>query len=279
MAGFTLIEMLAVLAIIGILGSLFLSALSSTKSRAYQTVCRNNMRQMGLGFLLYVDSNGDTFPVAGHGGNLAHQEWVCFAPLVVDNGIDRALNFQNDSAISPYVVRLTTNMLRCPSNRILKRIEESADVRKSLALKFDLATFTSYPFSYTLNAGKIVSGLDGQDYNPDRVGDFPVNRGMASYFDGRNYVPYFHASIRNPVQKIMLAEEQTWDEFSDKSPLRYWDDNWSWDPFRPTIGGAYYHDPLTLRHNGRSQVVLADGHVETVRPAFADNPEHADPTR
>jgi prepilin-type N-terminal cleavage/methylation domain-containing protein/prepilin-type processing-associated H-X9-DG protein len=57
--GFTLVELMVVIAIIAILAGLLLPVLSKAKSKAQETYCGNNLRQLLLGWTLYADENED----------------------------------------------------------------------------------------------------------------------------------------------------------------------------------------------------------------------------
>src|SRR6058998_3655894 len=57
--GFTLIELLVVIVIIAILASLLLPALSRAKARAQAIVCLNNLKQLQLGWIMYVEDHND----------------------------------------------------------------------------------------------------------------------------------------------------------------------------------------------------------------------------
>jgi prepilin-type N-terminal cleavage/methylation domain-containing protein len=52
--GFTLVELLVIVAIVAILASMLLAAIFRAKQAADNTVCRNNLRQQGIGLAMYV---------------------------------------------------------------------------------------------------------------------------------------------------------------------------------------------------------------------------------
>lgn len=64
-AGFTLVELLAVIAIVGILAAIIIPAVGSMRVRAKQAHSVNNLRQLGGAALLYASEHKGEYPEGG----------------------------------------------------------------------------------------------------------------------------------------------------------------------------------------------------------------------
>jgi prepilin-type N-terminal cleavage/methylation domain-containing protein/prepilin-type processing-associated H-X9-DG protein len=173
---FTLIELLVVIAIIAILAAMLLPALARAKQKAQQSQCLNNLKQLGLGFMLYVTDSNDIMPGWASGGSGWHQEdWIYYqgdpAHPLSESPVVKILGMVNP-----------TNLFRCPMD------PERA------------ARSSSYPGSYSLIS------YDGAVFGQVLT----VTGGLASPFDGNGiFQPFKLTSARNPATKVMLVEEPT----------------------------------------------------------------------
>ena len=112
--GFTLIELLVVIAIIAILAAMLLPALSQAREKARQAVCMSNLRQIALGFLMYIQENNESFPPctiygAGKDGTAWDYKWDAY---------DDPDSFTGDGYIGIYLAK-TINVYGCPSAKTL----------------------------------------------------------------------------------------------------------------------------------------------------------------
>jgi prepilin-type N-terminal cleavage/methylation domain-containing protein/prepilin-type processing-associated H-X9-DG protein len=125
---FTLIELLVVIAIIAILAAMLLPTLARAKQQAQCIKCVSNLKQLGVGWTMYIGENRDQLPINGNtgdqpGGNQngpTPGEDPQWCPGRVDQGASPAgqqtnVNWVEAGQVFPGVVNPT--VYRCPADR------------------------------------------------------------------------------------------------------------------------------------------------------------------
>ncbi len=241
--GFTLIELLVVIAIIAILAALLLPALAKAKTKAAQTYCINNLKQLGYGMMMYIGDNQDVFPGTASRNTFGYhkEDWIYWRTNTAKYPP------VEQSPIAVHIGTVTSNLFRCPADR-------DNSERKTLNDQNG-----PYNYSYSLTS----------QWDDSRR----INFGMASIFDPSPHIFKLGAVVR-PSNKIMLAEEQT-----SHKPGESIDVGGS----SSIINDGRFVPPgdlITLRHNKRGDINFADGHAEPIRPKLArDDPNYYDPSR
>jgi len=126
-AGFTLVELLAVIAIIGLLIGLLLPAIQSAREAARRTQCTNNLKQFGLAFLNF-ESQNKAFP-AGLSAELQgplttvkkghmHGVMIDLLPFLEEGGIDAQYDHREMfySPVNAAAITQPLSIALCPSS-------------------------------------------------------------------------------------------------------------------------------------------------------------------
>src|ERR1051325_1976103 len=126
---FTLVELLVVIAIIAVLGSLLIPAVARAPGSGRQIFCENNLRQLGIGWIVYAQDNNDhiTYNLGGTATKLMldrgeHFNWANSLLDWETNSSNTNILLNTQVATGPSVGG-TAQVFRCPSDDVVSRIQ------------------------------------------------------------------------------------------------------------------------------------------------------------
>jgi prepilin-type N-terminal cleavage/methylation domain-containing protein/prepilin-type processing-associated H-X9-DG protein len=244
--GFTLIELLVVIAIIAILAAMLLPALAAAKRKAQQTYCLNNLKQLGLGFVMYFGDYNDVMPAdASRGATWHSEDWIywwpsgALQPGLAQSQIAQIIKWSNTNTVN--------TVFRCPAD-----IDEIG--RQIIGTPY-------YEYSYSLNSQDTNNGT--------------VMLGPGSSWQSGSWTPFKYTRIQHPTDVILLAEEPNNYTPSSDAPANFTTANGN----RIIDDGRWTPGPngITMRHSKKGNVNFADGHAERIDNETAMLPQYKGP--
>lgn len=163
---FTLIELLVVIAIIAILAALLLPSLGRAKTAASSTACLTNLKQLQIGWLMYVHDNNDSLPP-----NISRRIGFDQVNVVVDGRVPWVLG---NSKVDTSTANIEAGVLfrhvgsaavyRCPADQ--------AAVRNQPALRRTRSYSTQSWFNCDVISGTALDGVNDDVFNLRKASRF-----------------------------------------------------------------------------------------------------------
>jgi prepilin-type N-terminal cleavage/methylation domain-containing protein len=152
-AGFTLVELLAVIAIIGILVGLLLPGVQAAREAARRISCGNNLKQLGLAIHNYSDTHRKLPPSVLSSGLSG---WVAVLPFHEEAQRFQRFDLEHNAwdPENEEISRLTPQIHLCPS----MSLPDSGQAPRGYS-SYALSTGTEY-YRRSVNNGAIVDYLD-----------------------------------------------------------------------------------------------------------------------
>ena len=229
-AAFTLIELLVVIAIIAILASMLLPALTQARERAKISKCQSNLKQIGVGFLVYTMENRDCVPVATRLDGTKIRTWQDL--LYMAGGLPEPETIRDANNENPRIP--CSGIWLCPSTPVSKSTK-------------DVTGLINNSFSYGCNVDRMIIPTPGI-------------YGAAAYPRGAKTLPIKLSRIPQPGQRVAFLDSErcstpgTTDKYGASEVRSPTQKDWL---ITSNIGVA------SRRHSDRVNLQMADGRVIT----------------
>jgi prepilin-type N-terminal cleavage/methylation domain-containing protein/prepilin-type processing-associated H-X9-DG protein len=127
-SGFTLIELLVVIAIIAILASILFPVFARARENARRASCQSNLKQIGLGIMMYVQDYDEKYPMVWY-GTMATPTSIPVNPNIVQTesgmpGTEFQVGDSSNGVLGHYITWMdiiypyvkSVQIFRCPSS-------------------------------------------------------------------------------------------------------------------------------------------------------------------
>lgn len=232
---FTLVELLVVIAIIALLMSILMPALSRARKQARTILCKNNLRQYGLGAKMYIDDNEGEIPYSMYwlynsspdGYDTWHNESL---------GLDKRPDLAG--VLWPYLKDKDIHM--CPEFRVTGRYD-CYNCKGSKPI--------NPQYSYAMN-----SYLNGDAYKS--LSNLTLQNKIKNV--------KYEWNVKNPAGVMFFSEENSWTiQFLSIAGIN--DTNLRAQPDRAVdCFGTFHNPPGGDIDKGKANAVFVDSHVEIV---------------
>ena len=246
LSGFTLIELLVVVAIIAILAAILFPVFAQAREKVRQAACLSNMKQIGLGMMMYTQDYDETLPFAAY--NPPGQTLTMWYDLIepyVRSGTAGA--FTADAGPAG---RRQAAFYVCPS------FEQGALPRQA-----------GDPEPVSFPAGQLDPAMS-------YAANGNVIPMMHSAFPGVTFPGKFTclADMKAPAEVVLAAHSRgtrpaiAGDDWNSQCV----NDEQGYPPTgNPAIGNASVYCAARYRHSGGSVYVLGDGHAKWFKAPLA----------
>ena len=264
-AGFTLVELLVVIAIIGILIALLLPAVQAAREAARRIQCQNNLKQIGLAVLNYVDTSRGAFPAgldwnAPTTGGCCGFAWSATVLPFIEayNEYEQVdFNYGSNYEVNNVAIDQILPFYHCPS-----------------APPGQLVSLSSRPGGFDsgeTNYGNVATMWDTME----ALALANREKGTGIMFDMYDSEPrILLEQVADGTSKTMMVAECDYDETGDPwiaahcpTPVCFIGKDWAHVNALTTAWGINswlprWDAPIQSHHPGGAQVVFADGHVK-----------------
>ena len=263
---FTLIELLVVIAIIAILAAILFPVFAQARAAARQAACISNVKQVGLGALMYAQDYDETYPRMDNNGSCGYGQNPCSPPdwadMTLDPGGIQASKIGFFGVIQPYLKNYKIG--ECPE---IGASKWSAIVAGGYGINWGGAYAKEKEEVYQSMLGQMAISINVINWGVDISGH--PNGALAAISRPAETLLFVGESAWgwSGEHNLGLGNGGVWPAAPDGSPCGS-GDGWTWylhKGSRSNFGGFSSNPELNANKRGFANAGFCDGHVKPMK--------------